>query len=555
MNQPIKIRFGSQDSRDIDYVYLVPVLPGFQECKAFCDMKEDNRNIASLDERGLVKECYKGVPDETNNAIFYTYSLHEQKHPNPISGPVKRIAPLKIVVCNRKILSSLTRTEYRPQIKESLKSQDYTRRKKALEEIDFRKIELSPDQLKLIAFQLAQTNALIQGNEFYTKQQLAEAFPELEPHLYRDTSAERDTLNQQRDFLSEQTRNIYTRKDGALNLFCFQSAPSIKNWNLFALQSRGIVIDVKKERCVQYPFDKFFRVDEVAENVIESIPEQTVATVSEKIDGSMISCFMNDGKVMFACKGNFGANQALEAEQISRQKEMTALNFDKYFYIFEVLYPKNRFPNTDAMGIIDYGEKKDLILVGLRDRLTNRLLPYTEVVKEAQHTGFSHPRIERRNLRQLIQEVQESEEQRKEGYVAEYEGRLMKVKYPWFTRTNKIIHDIRKNRFVKKWVSLPHKQREKLIDSLPPEFRELAQEQLNRFETTKQEIRQRFQFIIEYHKSELPNYAVKNLPKELQRPFFRFWRGQKGEEWEDLLEKRALVQYEEGVQNGRRTCD
>ncbi len=45
--------------------------------------------------------------------------------------------------------------------------------------------ELDADQLKQVAFMVAQTSALCAGRELYTKAALCEAYPQLRPHLQR----------------------------------------------------------------------------------------------------------------------------------------------------------------------------------------------------------------------------------------------------------------------------------------------------------------------------------------------------------------------------------
>lgn len=71
----IRVRFGSADSRDIDVLYTVESLPDPVECKAFCSNAAENRNLAVI-RKGIISETYKGLPDETNNAILATWSLH-----------------------------------------------------------------------------------------------------------------------------------------------------------------------------------------------------------------------------------------------------------------------------------------------------------------------------------------------------------------------------------------------------------------------------------------------------------------------------------------------
>lgn len=113
---------GSEDSLDTDVYYVVKELPSFSECRAFCSAnKEENRNLIVI-KNGVVTNCFIGTNDEINNALIDTYQLHEQEYPLLITKRVSRDIPLKAIRVSRGILSLLSRTQYRSEIKEALKS-------------------------------------------------------------------------------------------------------------------------------------------------------------------------------------------------------------------------------------------------------------------------------------------------------------------------------------------------------------------------------------------------------------------------------------------------
>ena len=83
---------GSEDSIDTDVCYVFDRMPDAGECKRFCDStRAENRNIICI-ENGTVSGCYKGIPDELNNALIETYGLHEQEYPLLISLMYNRIS-------------------------------------------------------------------------------------------------------------------------------------------------------------------------------------------------------------------------------------------------------------------------------------------------------------------------------------------------------------------------------------------------------------------------------------------------------------------------------
>lgn len=183
---------GSEDSTDIDVHYVFDIMPSFQECKIFCDSdKSENRNIITI-ENGVVTNCYKGTIDEINNALIETYPLHKQSYPLLVEHKVERDKVLKYIRSVRIILSYLSRTIYRPQVKSALKG-TWADRLNALDLIDFTKIDFDNldkhnnkfDVCKVIAFQIGQCWGLLNNEEYYTKHSIASHYPILKQFLYR----------------------------------------------------------------------------------------------------------------------------------------------------------------------------------------------------------------------------------------------------------------------------------------------------------------------------------------------------------------------------------
>lgn len=526
---PATLTFGSQDSTDKDVVYVYPSVPSRPECKAFCDGKGENRNIIAV-EQGVVQDCYKGLPDEMNNALWHTYRLHPQEAENPIERPVRRIVPLKALRAIRIILSNLSRTRYRPRVKEALGSYDFAFRKEILADVSFRTLDLPVEAWKTIAFQLGQTIALVRGEEFYTKQEIADSSPELGPFLRREGTVAKAVIDEHRDQLLALLGGIYTRRKRHLNLFCYENGPAIKDWNGFATQSRGMILDAKRERCVQYPADKFFRIDEVPDTEEVKVLQHGTPEIAEKLDGSMVSCYEHDGAVQWACKGNF------EIEQSRKAAELAPLGLDlrRRFYVFELIYPENRYPT--GMSIIDYGDREGLYLVFLRDRLTNEALPYAEVVEEAKRIGVGFPEIEERGLEELIAVTREEPgELRAEGWVARFADDFrVKIKYPAYMAVLSKVNDLRSGRAVKRFVEM-EEDWDVWVTGLPEDLREEALRPVREFMERVESLKAHFDRVIASH--DLPQWAIEHLPRTLQKPFFKYWRGRANE---GLLRKAAF---------------
>ncbi|WP_452600245.1 hypothetical protein [Pontimicrobium sp. MEBiC01747] len=203
MSYPYQI-FGSENSLDLDVCFYVEALSSINnnhktveqliEAEAFKTLKTVNANLAIVKE-GIVVDCFKGIPDELNNALYKTYHLHEQKYERKIQRLVVRDLELRIARCARALVSYFTRTTLRQDAKEALKG---TLRDKLLflEQVELKDFKTFGkhgsviEVYKSTAFQLGITLALFQDIELYTKDSIITLFPEFKRYLLRasDTS-------------------------------------------------------------------------------------------------------------------------------------------------------------------------------------------------------------------------------------------------------------------------------------------------------------------------------------------------------------------------------
>ena len=182
---------GSGDSTDLDVMYVFDEMPSFKACYDFCCADPgENRNIIVVRD-GIVAECFKGIRDEVNNALRTTYPLHRQDYPLLIERSVPRDVYLKDITVTRKVMSPLTASPLRRQMKEALRG-DWHQRIAALRELRLTEIDFDlvkkwnrEDLLKSMAFQLGQGIGLHRGVELYTKADIAAEIPELRSYLYR----------------------------------------------------------------------------------------------------------------------------------------------------------------------------------------------------------------------------------------------------------------------------------------------------------------------------------------------------------------------------------
>jgi len=223
--------FGSADSIDCDIMVQVYSLPSIQECKNLCASfeqqfdfesklgnKDYNVNIAIVKDC-IIVDCFKGSPDECNNSIFYTYKLHQQFRPCLVERCVPRDVELKIARSVRELLSFLSRTEHREEIKRALNG-SFKDKLNTLHNIDISLLDnlgknnqTLTDYYKTVAFQIGQCLPLLSQIEYYTKSEIAEYYPVLKPALYRDIHLDKLDLENAKTFFVNMLKDVYKDRE------------------------------------------------------------------------------------------------------------------------------------------------------------------------------------------------------------------------------------------------------------------------------------------------------------------------------------------------------
>lgn len=205
--------YGSGDSTDKDVIIIVPKedMPETQEerkNKVYFLLKEYNLNwnaTLAVIENGKISDTIftKSWIDSLNNALLETYSFHQQDYPLLITEKHIRNKTLAIYKAVRTVLTMLTRTQYRTQIRPIIKGiHDFNLKLDALSKIDFvsfsefnQKNTRDSDIWKIIAFYVGQNIALIENDiEIYTKKKFVNHYPDLDVFIYRKTITLKDKI-------------------------------------------------------------------------------------------------------------------------------------------------------------------------------------------------------------------------------------------------------------------------------------------------------------------------------------------------------------------------
>jgi len=223
-------------------------------------------------------------------------------------------------------------------------------------------------------------------------------------------------------------------------------------WNEATKKSRGLILNSKGE-LVANPFEKFFNLEEL-DNKEQKIPNESFK-VYEKVDGSLGILYWIGKTPAIATRGSFTSEQAQEGTKIllEKYKEFLEKLDNSKTYLFEIIYPENRI-------VINYGDKRDLILLAIRETKTGKELPLENI-------GF--PIVKEFDGIKDFRQLKELEEDNKEGFVVKFKsGFRLKIKFEEYKRLHRIFTNI-SNKSV--WEILKDGgDFKELIEKMPDEF-------------------------------------------------------------------------------------
>ena len=193
-----------------------------------------------------------------------------------------------------------------------------------------------------------------------------------------------------------------------------------RKWTAATLMSRGLVTDLQG-KIVARPFGKFFNLNEYI-GLYGPVPSDEPFEVFDKLDGSLGILYQIDGVPAICTRGSFHSDQAKKANEILKTK-FAHVKFDPSItYLFEIIYPENKI-------VVNYGSKKDLVLLAMIDTETGTDLPLADI---------GMPIVERFDYPTIESLLQSEEIENREGYVVKFaSGLRVKVKFDGYKRLHK----------------------------------------------------------------------------------------------------------------------
>lgn len=208
--------------------------------------------------------------------------------------------------------------------------------------------------------------------------------------------------------------------DADLWIFNYTERTQYENhWTPETLMCRGLILDADGT-VVARPFPKFFNwgTPQAAD-----LPLHEPFTVSEKYDGSLGILYYVGGEARIASRGSFTSEQARAGTAMLRGYEFEHASGQTP--LFEIVYPSNRI-------VVDYGERRELVLLAVIDNATGR----------ESAMGWSGPTAERGSFTDPshLTFLAGTDRPNAEGYVVTFaSGARVKIKHAEYVRLHRIV--------------------------------------------------------------------------------------------------------------------
>ena len=214
--------------------------------------------------------------------------------------------------------------------------------------------------------------------------------------------------------------------------------------------SRGIVFHRYTGDLVINPYSKFFNIDEREECSTERIAERaknaTVVEYTEKLDGSMINGRWYNGKLVLASSNNVNRNVSIqlnEAYKIISSNIIEAMQkYHNLTFIFELISPID--PH-----VVRYDSVRELVLIGIKSTKSEYTFSYKKVEEIAKEFKIPHMAIYKYTLDDVLKMRGDKKAYEAEGFVANFDGYRVKIKYDDYMRLHNTITNLTPNKIVR----------------------------------------------------------------------------------------------------------
>lgn len=217
-------------------------------------------------------------------------------------------------------------------------------------------------------------------------------------------------------------------------LFSYAKGVYRPEYNWFESVSRGLVMNYETGEIVARPFDKFFNWGEQNKTT-----DAKIKRAYEKVDGSLLIAFVDkyDGVLRAVTRGSFDSQQARVGLQILKDRIGGNQLLLSWTYLLEVIYPSNK-------SVVNYGGKRDTILLAIRNNETGEYMSWEDVLKEAERLNLNTCNVYEFSGPKEIVKTCEKLSNQEEGFVVEFEdGSRFKFKSLEYLKLHKDVWSMR----------------------------------------------------------------------------------------------------------------
>ena len=228
------------------------------------------------------------------------------------------------------------------------------------------------------------------------------------------------------------------------------------HWDDITMMCRGLILD-SNYNIIERPFKKFFNKDEHDRDNLPNIPNLPFE-VYDKLDGSLGILYWDGDEPHIASRGSFTSEQALMGTNMlhTNYRHTWGLYDKSKTYVFEIIYQSNRI-------VVDYGNKEELVLLGIIDTETGEDISIDTVSSKDFHKAERYTGIKD------FKKLQSLDLKNKEGFVIRFSnGFRMKLKFDEYCRLHRIVTNISSYDI---WDILRNGGKfDEILDNVPDEF-------------------------------------------------------------------------------------
>jgi RNA ligase len=203
-----------------------------------------------------------------------------------------------------------------------------------------------------------------------------------------------------------------------------------KEWDIYSLISRGLILCPAEKKIVALTYPKFFNFSE-ATIQLPNLPFRT----STKYDGSLLILWYFNGEWRTSTRGSFKSEQSVwAAEWLKNNVDLSLLNPDNT-YLFEVIYWANRI-------VVSY-DFEGLVLLTAFNKNSGYEWDYENLCDFARKINVRVKEIHNYSSVDEIVKICETLGTNEEGFVVEFtNGYRVKIKGTQYLRLHKIVSNV-----------------------------------------------------------------------------------------------------------------